>query len=129
MAGAALPRPVPPPPRLTCVKENTVRQIKSKLMQMLRSIEIEHLARDHFKIPLGATMPAEQIAAIEADHDGGSHSVNVRICGSFGTQPRDTLADAAGSIAHRAGVDRRHPRVAGPQEGQQPLQKARARRI
>ena len=29
VAGAALPRPVPPPPRLTCVEENTVRQIKS----------------------------------------------------------------------------------------------------
>src|SRR5208283_188893 len=33
VAGAALPRPVPPPPRLTCVEENTVRQIKSKLIQ------------------------------------------------------------------------------------------------
>src|SRR5208283_350394 len=34
VAGAALPRPVPPPPRLTCVEENTVRQIKSKLIQL-----------------------------------------------------------------------------------------------
>src|SRR5271157_3355315 len=34
VAGAALPRPVPPPPRLTCVEENTVRQIKSKLIHM-----------------------------------------------------------------------------------------------
>ena len=33
VAGAALPRPTPPPPRLTCVAENTVRQIKSKLIQ------------------------------------------------------------------------------------------------
>ena len=37
MAGAALPRPVPPPPRLTCVEENTVRQIKSKLIHIMRA--------------------------------------------------------------------------------------------
>ena len=72
---------------------------------MLGSIEIEHLARDYFEIPFGATMPAAQIASIEADHDRRSHRVNVGICGSLGTQPRDTLADAAGSIAHCAGID------------------------
>ena len=37
MAGAALPRPAPPPPRLTCVEENTVRQIKSKLIQLIEA--------------------------------------------------------------------------------------------
>ncbi len=72
---------------------------------MLGSIEIEYLARDHFEIPFRATMPAAQIASIEADHDRRSHRVNVGICGSLGTQPRDMLADAAGSIAHRAAVD------------------------
>ncbi len=76
--------------------------VAGKREPMLRSIEIEHLARDHFKIPLGSTMPTAQIAAIEADHHGGSHRVNVGVCCSLGTQPRDTLADAAGSIAHRA---------------------------
>ncbi|WP_281431676.1 IS4 family transposase [Methylocystis sp. H62] len=39
VAGAALPRPTPPPPRLTCVAENTVRQIKSKLIQFIYSRE------------------------------------------------------------------------------------------
>ena len=57
-------------------------------------------------------MPAAQIASIEADHDRRSHRVNVGICGSLGTQPRDTLADAAGSIAHCAGID-------GSADGQQ----------
>jgi hypothetical protein len=47
---------------------------------MLGSIEIEHLARDHFEIPCGATMPAAQIASIEANHNGRSHRVNVGIC-------------------------------------------------
>jgi hypothetical protein len=46
-----------------------------------------------------------QIASIEADHDRRSHRVNVRIYGSLGTQPRDMLADAAGSIAHHTAVD------------------------
>ena len=31
---------------------------------MLSSIEIEHLARDHFEIAFRATMPATQIASI-----------------------------------------------------------------
>ena len=50
-------------------------------------------------------MPAAQIAFIEANHNGRSHRVNVEIYGSLGRQPRDLLADAAGSIAHSAGVD------------------------
>ena len=50
-------------------------------------------------------MPATQIASIKADHDRRSHRVNVGICRSLGTQPRDMLADAAGSIAHCASVD------------------------
>ena len=50
-------------------------------------------------------MPAAQIASIEADHDCRGHRINVGICGTLGSQPRDTLADAAGSIAHRAAVD------------------------
>ena len=40
MAGAALPRPVPPPPRLTCVEENTVRQIKSKLIHLSNEAQL-----------------------------------------------------------------------------------------
>ena len=72
---------------------------------MLRPIEIEHLAGDHFEIALGAPMSAAQVAAVEADHDRGRHRVDVRIGSSGGTQPRYPLTDAVGSIAHRAGVD------------------------
>ncbi len=72
---------------------------------MLGSIEIEHLARDHFEIPFRATMRAAQIALIEDDHDRRSHRVNVGICDSLRMQPRDMLADAACSIGHRAAVD------------------------
>jgi hypothetical protein len=52
---------------------------------MLGSIEIEHFARDHFEIPFGATMPAAQIASIEADHDCRSHRINVGICSTLGS--------------------------------------------
>ena len=45
--------------------------VASKGEAMLRSIDIEHLARQHFEIPFGATMPAAQIASIKADHDCG----------------------------------------------------------
>ena len=79
---------------------------------MLRSIQIERLAGNHLEIALRATMPAAQIAAIEANHSGRSHRVNVGICRSLGTLPCDTLADVAGSIAHRTGVD-------GASQGQQ----------
>ena len=79
--------------------------VAGKCEAMLGSIEIEHLTRDHFEIPFRATMPAAQIAPIEADHDRRSHRVNVGICDSLGTQPRDMLADAACSNAHRAAVD------------------------
>ena len=72
---------------------------------MLRTIEIEHLARNHFEISFGATMPAAQIPAIEADHDRRRYGVDFGICGSAGTQPRDALADAAGLTAYCAGVD------------------------
>ncbi|MGB5086462.1 MAG: hypothetical protein WBO09_18140, partial [Methylocystis silviterrae] len=72
---------------------------------MLGAIEIEHLTRDRFEIPFGATMPAAQIASIKADHDCGSHCVNIGIRHSLGTQSRDMLADTAGSIAHRAGIN------------------------
>ena len=73
---------------------------------MLRAVKIEHFAGDHFEIAFGTTMPATQIAAIETDHDRRSHRIDVGICGSLGAQPRDALADAAGSIAHCASVDR-----------------------
>ncbi len=79
---------------------------------MLRSIDIEHLARQHFEIPFWATMSAAQIASIKVDHDCGSHCVNIGIRRSLGTQSRDMLADTAGSIAHRAGID-------GAPDGQQ----------
>lgn len=72
---------------------------------MLRPVAIEHLASDHFEIALGAPMSAAQVAAVEADHDRGRHRVDVRIRSSGRMQPRHPLTDAAGSIAHRAGVD------------------------
>ncbi|MGD9657004.1 MAG: hypothetical protein AB7U61_05075 [Methylocystis sp.] len=64
---------------------------------MLRSIDIEHLAREHFEFSLVVTMPAVQIASPKADHDSGGHRVNVGIRHSLGTQSRDMVADTAAS--------------------------------
>ena len=66
--------------------------VASKGDAMLRSIDIEHLARQHFEIPFGATMLAAQTASIKADHDCRSHCVNVGIRHFLGTQSRDMLA-------------------------------------
>lgn len=55
---------------------------------MRRSIEIEHLTRDHFGIACRATMPAAQLASIEANHNGSNHNVNVGVC----VIPRDPAA-------------------------------------
>ena len=72
---------------------------------MLGSIEIEDLSGDHFEIAFGATMPAAQIASVEADHDRRGHCVDLGIWCSGRTQPRNTLAHSAGPITHCAGVD------------------------
>ena len=58
---------------------------------MLGSIEIENLSGDHFEIAFGATMPAAQIAAVEADHDRRGHCVDLGIWCSGRTQLRNTL--------------------------------------
>lgn len=44
---------------------------------MVGSTEIEHFARDYFKILFGATTPAARITSIEADHDRRSHCIDV----------------------------------------------------
>jgi hypothetical protein len=72
---------------------------------MLRSVEIKHLARDHFEIAFRAAMPAAQISAVETDHDRRGHCVDLGIWGSGRTQTCYTLADPAGPIPHRTGVD------------------------
>ncbi len=79
---------------------------------MLRSIEVEHLAGDHFEVAFGATMPAAQVAAVEPDHDRRGDCVDHRIWGARRTEPRNAFAHAAGPIAHRADVD-------GAADGQQ----------
>jgi hypothetical protein len=49
-------------------------------------------------------MPAAQITAIETDHDRGRYCVNFGVWDACKTEPRDALADAAGSIADRPGI-------------------------
>ena len=50
-----------------------------KAKQCWDSIEIQDLSGDHFEIAFGATMPAAQIAAVEADHDRRGHCVDLGI--------------------------------------------------
>ncbi len=78
--------------------------IARKSEAMLRSIEIEHLAGDHFEIAFGPTMPAAQSRRRGRSRRQGSR-VNFGICGSGRPQPRDTLANSAGPIARRASID------------------------
>ena len=52
---------------------------------MLRSIEMEHLARYDFEIAFRATIPATRTTAIESDHAPRSHSIDFRIRGSHRT--------------------------------------------
>ena len=53
--------------------------VASKGEAMLRSVEIKHLACDHFEIAFRAAMPAAQISTVETDHDRRGHCVDLGI--------------------------------------------------
>ncbi len=73
---------------------------------MLRPVEIEHFACNDFKISLGPTMPAAQVAAVKPNSDRGGCGIGLGKRDSHWRQPRDLHTNAPGSISDRARVYR-----------------------
>ena len=73
---------------------------------MLRSVEIEHFARNDLEISFRPTVPTTQISAVEANDDRRGCRIGFGKWDTNGRQPCDLPADAMGSIADGAGADR-----------------------